>query len=70
MKFKLKLTRTETHEITEEIEADDLEQAKEIMQSKEDDGAFDDLDRVKDWKYLSGQTDSIDQVSEVESDGV
>lgn len=57
--FKLKLTRTETHSVSDKIKAESLEKAKEVMSELETDGYYDSHFR---WRYESGQVDSIEEL--------
>jgi len=63
MKFKIKLTRTETHSYTTDIHADSPAAAMALMEEMETDGEFDTGDTINDWKYEYGQTDMVEEVS-------
>ncbi len=64
--FNLIMTRTETHTISDTLDAETLEDAIDLMHLNECDGAYDSANRNQ-WRYEHGQ---INDVNLVDNEGV
>lgn len=65
--FKLTMTRTETHSVTDIIGADNVDEAIQLMYEMECDGYYDQLKPatpVPEWEYEHGEVNSVTHIKE------